>query len=212
MGEVKLDIDQIQAYTKQVRNNFVNLHFKNEKEFEQSELNKLIVKQIMNAVALGQSEINLSFISFDKHTVDIIERYFRHLGFEARFINVVNNNTVVFEGMEDLDDFKEDILRQTIGDEVFDMLTEEEKDEFFSKVDKTMNKIIDSIPKVENKLELRIGWDGTFYEMEKKHSELQSVREMLEDSGTISLLDDLENLQDSLKFLEDNDDEDEDDF
>ena len=92
------------------------------------------------------------------------------------------------------------------------MLSEEEKNEFFSKVDKTMNKIIDSIPKVENKLELRIGWDGTFYEMEKKHSELQSVREMLEDSDTISLLDDLENLQNFLKFLEDNEDEDEDDF
>ena len=86
MGEVKLDINQIRDFSRKVKEKISNSRYYSISGFKQSGLNKLIVKQIMNAVALGQDEVAINFLSLDEKTQEVIASYYQNLGFEAQFV------------------------------------------------------------------------------------------------------------------------------
>lgn len=221
MGEVKLDIEKVREFSKKMRENISRVHYSSIKDFEKSDLNKLIVKQIMNAVKLGQEEVSISFSSLDRTTQKTIIKYFQKLGFETQFINIENRNTVIFEGLEDLSslkEYQEKIIKQAVGEEIFDNMSEEEIENFSEDVGKIMKKMSSNIPQTEIKLELRICWDGTFYSVNKNFSDMERYTGALLDDfldeeknqnfrEIIEFLDNLEDLED---FEEDDDEEEED--
>lgn len=214
MGEVKLDINQIRDFSKKVKEKISNSRYYSISGFEQSGLNKLIVKQIMNAVALGQDEVAINFLSLDEKTQEVIASYYQNLGFEAQFVNIENRNDIIFEGLQDLNSFgsyKEDIIKQAVGEEVFENLTQEEIDDLSENVENVMGKLTSSIPKTETKLELRVAWNGMFYSLNKNFTKMESLVDMVD-----GLLGDV-NLDDIVDFLDtykqeydEDDDEDED--
>lgn len=215
MKEIKLNIDEIRKFSKQVKSNISNLHYSSIEDFEKSNLNKLIVKQLMNSVSLGQDEIIVSFLSLDPITQKIIARYYQKLGFEAQFINVENKNTIVFEGLENLnssEEYKREIIKQSIGEEAFEALTDEEYESLSKDVEKIMKKVTSSIPETEMKLELRISWDGTFYSAHHSFSNMEGFVSFLDGIVDDETLEKLERLTDFLNedFDDYSDDEDED--
>lgn len=215
MKEIKLNIDEIRKFSKQVKSNISNLHYSSIEDFEKSNLNKLIVKQLMNSVSLGQDEIIVSFLSLDPITQKIIARYYQKLGFEAQFINVENKNTIVFEGLENLnssEEYKREIIKQSIGEEAFEALTDEEYESLSEDVEKIMKKVISSIPETEMKLELRISWDGTFYSAHHSFSNMEGFVSFLDGIVDDETLEKLERLTDFLNedFDDYSDDEDDD--
>lgn len=215
MKEIKLNIDEIRKFSKQVKSNISNLHYSSIEDFEKSNLNKLIVKQLMNSVSLGQDEIIVSFLSLDPITQKIIARYYQKLGFEAQFINVENKNTIVFEGLENLnssEEYKREIIKQSIGEEAFEALTDEEYENLSEDVEKIMKKVTSSIPETEMKLELRISWDGTFYSAHHSFSNMEGFVSFLDGIVDDETLEKLERLTDFLNedFDDYSDDEDED--
>lgn len=215
MKEIKLNIDEIRKFSKQVKSNISNLHYSSIEDFEKSNLNKLIVKQLMNSVALGQDEVIVGFLSLDPITQKIIARYYQKLGFEAQFINVENKNTIVFEGLENLsssEEYKREIIKQSIGKEAFEALTDEEYENFAKDVEKIMKKVTSSIPETEMKLELRISWDGTFYSAHHSFSNMEGFVSFLDGIVDDETLEKLERLTDFLNedFDDYSDDEDED--
>ena len=215
MKEIKLNIDEIRKFSKQVKSNISNLHYSSIEDFEKSNLNKLIVKQLMNSVSLGQDEIIVSFLSLDPITQKIIARYYQKLGFEAQFINVENKNTIVFEGLENLnssEEYKREIIKQSIGKEAFEALTDEEYENLSKDVEKIMKKVTSSIPETEMKLELRISWDGTFYSAHHSFSNMEGFVSFLDGIVDDETLEKLERLTDFLNedFDDYSDDEDED--
>lgn len=215
MKEIKLNIDEIRKFSKQVKSNISNLHYSSIEDFEKSNLNKLIVKQLMNSVALGQDEVIVSFLSLDPITQKIIARYYQKLGFEAQFINVENKNTIVFEGLENLnssEEYKREIIKQSIGEEAFEALTDEEYESLSKDVEKIMKKVTSSIPETEMKLELRISWDGTFYSAHHSFSKMEGLISFLDGIVDDETLEKLERLTDFLNedFDDYSDDEDED--
>lgn len=213
MGEVKLDINQIRDFSKKVKEKISNSRYYSISEFEKSGLNKLIVKQIMNAVALGQDEVAINFLSLDEKTQEVIASYYQNLGFEAQFVNIENRNDIIFEGLQDLNSFgsyKEDIIKQAVGEEVFENLTQEEIDDLSENVENIMGKLTSSIPKTETKLELRIAWNGMFYSLNKNFTKMESLVDMVDGLlGNVNL-DDIVDFLDSYKQEYDEDDEDED--
>lgn len=215
MNEIKLNIDEIRKFSKQMKSNISNLHYSSIEDFEKSNLNKLIVKQLMNSVSLGQDEIIVSFLSLDPITQKIIARYYQKLGFEAQFINVENKNTIVFEGLENLnssEEYKREIIKQSIGEEAFEALTDEEYESLSKDVEKIMKKVTSSIPETEMKLELRISWDGTFYSAHHSFSKMEGFISFLDGIVDDETLEKLERLTDFLNedFDDYSDDEDED--
>lgn len=215
MNEIKLNIDEIRKFSKQVKSNISNLHYNSIEDFEKSNLNKLIVKQLMNSVALGQDEVIVGFLSLDPITQKIIARYYQKLGFEAQFINVENKNTIVFEGLENLnssEEYKREIIKQSIGKEAFEALTDEEYESLSEDVEKIMKKVTSSIPETEMKLELRISWDGTFYSAHHSFSNMEGFVSFLDGIVDDETLEKLERLTDFLNedFDDYSDDEDED--
>lgn len=215
MKEIKLNIDEIRKFSKQVKSNISNLHYSSIEDFEKSNLNKLIVKQLMNSVSLGQDEIIVSFLSLDPITQKIIARYYQKLGFEAQFINVENKNTIVFEGLENLnssEEYKREIIKQSVGEEAFEALTDEEYESLSKDVEKIMKKVTSSIPETEMKLELRISWDGTFYSAHHSFSKMEGFISFLDGIVDDETLEKLERLTDFLNedFDDYSDDEDED--
>lgn len=215
MKEIKLNIDEIRKFSKQVKSNISNLHYNSIEDFEKSNLNKLIVKQLMNSVALGQDEVIVGFLSLDPITQKIIARYYQKLGFEAQFINVENKNTIVFEGLENLnssEEYKREIIKQSIGEEAFEALTDEEYESLSKDVEKIMKKVTSSIPETEMKLELRISWDGTFYSAHHSFSNMEGFVSFLDGIVDDETLEKLERLTDFLNedFDDYSDDEDED--
>ncbi len=215
MKEIKLNIDEIRKFSKQVKSNISNLHYSSIEDFEKSNLNKLIVKQLMNSVALGQDEVIVGFLSLDPITQKIIARYYQKLGFEAQFINVENKNTIVFEGLENLnssEEYKREIIKQSIGEEAFEALTDEECENLSKDVEKIMKKVTSSIPETEMKLELRISWDGTFYSAHHSFSKMEGLVSFLDGIVDDETLEKLEKLTDFLNedFDDYSDDEDED--
>lgn len=215
MKEIKLNIDEIRKFSKQVKSNISNLHYNSIEDFEKSNLNKLIVKQLMNSVALGQDEVIVGFLSLDPITQKIIARYYQKLGFEAQFINVENKNTIVFEGLENLnssEEYKREIIKQSIGEEAFEALTDEEYESLSEDVEKIMKKVTSSIPETEMKLELRISWDGTFYSAHHSFSNMEGFVSFLDGIVDDETLEKLERLTDFLNedFDDYSDDEDED--
>lgn len=215
MKEIKLNIDEIRKFSKQVKSNISNLHYNSIEDFEKSNLNKLIVKQLMNSVALGQDEVIVGFLSLDPITQKIIARYYQKLGFEAQFINVENKNTIVFEGLENLnssEEYKREIIKQSIGKEAFEALTDEEYESLSEDVEKIMKKVTSSIPETEMKLELRISWDGTFYSAHHSFSNMEGFVSFLDGIVDDETLEKLERLTDFLNedFDDYSDDEDED--
>lgn len=215
MKEIKLNIDEIRKFSKQVKSNISNLHYSSIEDFEKSNLNKLIVKQLMNSVALGQDEVIVGFLSLDPITQKIIARYYQKLGFEAQFINVENKNTIVFEGLENLnssEEYKREIIKQSIGEEAFEALTDEEYESLSEDVEKIMKKVTSSIPETEMKLELRISWDGTFYSAHHSFSNMEGFVSFLDGIVDDETLEKLERLTDFLNedFDDYSDDEDED--
>lgn len=213
MGEVKLDINQIRDFSKKVKEKISNSRYYSISGFEQSGLNKLIVKQIMNAVALGQDEVAINFLSLDEKTQEVIASYYQNLGFEAQFVNIENRNDIIFEGLQDLNSFgsyKEDIIKQAVGEEVFENLTQEEIDDLSENVENIMGKLTSSIPKTETKLELRIAWNGMFYSLNKNFTKMESLVDMVDGLlGNVNL-DDIVDFLDTYKQEYDEDDEDED--
>lgn len=215
MKEIKLNIDEIRKFSKQVKSNISNLHYSSIEDFEKSNLNKLIVKQLMNSVALGQDEVIVGFLSLDPITQKIIARYYQKLGFEAQFINVENKNTIVFEGLENLnssEEYKREIIKQSVGEEAFEALTDEEYESLSEDVEKIMKKVTSSIPETEMKLELRISWDGTFYSAHHSFSKMEGFISFLDGIVDDETLEKLERLTDFLNedFDDYSDDEDED--
>ena len=215
MKEIKLNIDEIRKFSKQVKSNISNLHYNSIEDFEKSNLNKLIVKQLMNSVALGQDEVIVGFLSLDPITQKIIARYYQKLGFEAQFINVENKNTIVFEGLENLnssEEYKREIIKQSVGEEAFEALTDEEYESLSKDVEKIMKKVTSSIPETEMKLELRISWDGTFYSAHHSFSNMEGFVSFLDGIVDDETLEKLERLTDFLNedFDDYSDDEDED--
>lgn len=215
MKEIKLNIDEIRKFSKQVKSNISNLHYSSIEDFEKSNLNKLIVKQLMNSVALGQDEVIVGFLSLDPITQKIIARYYQKLGFEAQFINVENKNTIVFEGLENLnssEEYKREIIKQSVGKEAFEALTDEEYESLAKDVEKIMKKVTSSIPETEMKLELRISWDGTFYSAHHSFSNMEGFVSFLDGIVDDETLEKLERLTDFLNedFDDYSDDEDED--
>lgn len=215
MKEIKLNIDEIRKFSKQVKSNISNLHYNSIEDFEKSNLNKLIVKQLMNSVALGQDEVIVGFLSLDPITQKIIARYYQKLGFEAQFINVENKNTIVFEGLENLnssEEYKREIIKQSVGKEAFEALTDEEYESLSEDVEKIMKKVTSSIPETEMKLELRISWDGTFYSAHHSFSNMEGFVSFLDGIVDDETLEKLERLTDFLNedFDDYSDDEDED--
>lgn len=215
MKEIKLNIDEIRKFSKQVKSNISNLHYNSIEDFEKSNLNKLIVKQLMNSVALGQDEVIVGFLSLDPITQKIIARYYQKLGFEAQFINVENKNTIVFEGLENLnssEEYKREIIKQSVGEEAFEALTDEEYESLSKDVEKIMKKVTSSIPETEMKLELRISWDGTFYSAHHSFSKMEGFISFLDGIVDDETLEKLERLTDFLNedFDDYSDDEDED--
>lgn len=215
MKEIKLNIDEIRKLSKQVKSNISNLHYSSIEDFEKSNLNKLIVKQLMNSVALGQDEVIVGFLSLDPITQKIIARYYQKLGFEAQFINVENKNTIVFEGLENLnssEEYKREIIKQSVGEEAFEALTDEEYESLSKDVEKIMKKVTSSIPETEMKLELRISWDGTFYSAHHSFSKMEGFISFLDGIVDDETLEKLERLTDFLNedFDDYSDDEDED--
>lgn len=215
MKEIKLNIDEIRKFSKQVKSNISNLHYNSIEDFEKSNLNKLIVKQLMNSVALGQDEVIVGFLSLDPITQKIIARYYQKLGFEAQFINVENKNTIVFEGLENLnssEEYKREIIKQSIGKEAFEALTDEEYESLSEDIEKIMKKVTSSIPETEMKLELRISWDGTFYSAHHSFSNMEGFVSFLDGIVDDETLEKLERLTDFLNedFDDYSDDEDED--
>lgn len=215
MKEIKLNIDEIRKFSKQVKSNISNLHYSSIEDFEKSNLNKLIVKQLMNSVALGQDEVIVGFLSLDPITQKIIARYYQKLGFEAQFINVENKNTIVFEGLENLnssEEYKREIIKQSVGEEAFEALTDEEYESLAKDVEKIMKKVTSSIPETEMKLELRISWDGTFYSAHHSFSNMEGFVSFLDGIVDDETLKKLERLTDFLNedFDDYSDDEDED--
>lgn len=215
MKEIKLNIDEIRKLSKQVKSNISNLHYSSIEDFEKSNLNKLIVKQLMNSVALGQDEVIVGFLSLDPITQKIIARYYQKLGFEAQFINVENKNTIVFEGLENLnssEEYKREIIKQSVGEEAFEALTDEEYESLSKDVEKIMKKVTSSIPETEMKLELRISWDGTFYSAHHSFSNMEGFVSFLDGIVDDETLEKLERLTDFLNedFDDYSDDEDED--
>ena len=215
MKEIKLNIDEIRKFSKQVKSNISNLHYSSIEDFEKSNLNKLIVKQLMNSVALGQDEVIVGFLSLDPITQKIIARYYQKLGFEAQFINVENKNTIVFEGLENLnssEEYKREIIKQSVGEEAFEALTDEEYESLSKDVEKIMKKVTSSIPETEMKLELRISWDGTFYSAHHSFSNMEGFVSFLDGIVDDETLEKLERLTDFLNedFDDYSDDEDED--
>lgn len=215
MKEIKLNIDGIRKLSKQVKSNISNLHYSSIEDFEKSNLNKLIVKQLMNSVALGQDEVIVGFLSLDPITQKIIARYYQKLGFEAQFINVENKNTIVFEGLENLnssEEYKREIIKQSIGKEAFEALTDEEYESLSEDVEKIMKKVTSSIPETEMKLELRISWDGTFYSAHHSFSNMEGFVSFLDGIVDDETLEKLERLTDFLNedFDDYSDDEDDD--
>lgn len=215
MKEIKLNIDEIRKFSKQVKSNISNLHYSSIEDFEKSNLNKLIVKQLMNSVALGQDEVIVGFLSLDPITQKIIARYYQKLGFEAQFINVENKNTIVFEGLENLnssEEYKREIIKQSVGEEAFEALTDEEYESLSKDVEKIMKKVTSSIPETEMKLELRISWDGTFYSAHHSFSKMEGFISFLDGIVDDETLEKLERLTDFLNedFDDYSDDEDED--
>ncbi len=215
MKGIKLNIDEIRKFSKQVKSNISNLHYTSIEDFEKSNLNKLIVKQLMNSVALGQDEVIVGFLSLDPITQKIIARYYQKLGFEAQFINVENKNTIVFEGLENLnssEEYKREIIKQSIGKEAFEALTDEEYESLSEDVEKIMKKVTSSIPETEMKLELRISWDGTFYSAHHSFSNMEGFVSFLDGIVDDETLEKLERLTDFLNedFDDYSDDEDED--
>lgn len=215
MKEIKLNIDEIRKFSKQVKSNISNLHYSSIEDFEKSNLNKLIVKQLMNSVALGQDEVIVGFLSLDPITQKIIARYYQKLGFEAQFINVENKNTIVFEGLENLnssEEYKREIIKQSVGEEAFEALTDEEYESLSEDVEKIMKKVTSSIPETEMKLELRISWDGTFYSAHHTFSKMEGLVSFLDGIVDDETLEKLERLTDFLNedFDDYSDDEDED--
>lgn len=213
MGKVKLDINQIRDFSKKVKEKISNSRYYSISGFEQSGLNKLIVKQIMNAVALGQDEVAINFLSLDEKTQEVIASYYQNLGFEAQFVNIENRNDIIFEGLQDLNSFgsyKEDIIKQAVGEEVFENLTQEEIDDLSENVENIMGKLTSSIPKTETKLELRIAWNGMFYSLNKNFTKIESLVDMVDGLlGNVNL-DDIVDFLDTYKQEYDEDDEDED--
>lgn len=214
MGEVKLDINQIRDFSKKVKEKISNSRYYSISGFEKSGLNKLIVKQIMNAVALGQDEVAINFLSLDEKTQEVIASYYQNLGFEAQFVNIENRNDIIFEGLQDLNSFgsyKEDIIKQAVGEEVFENLTQEEIDDLSENVENVMGKLTSSIPKTETKLELRIAWNGMFYSLNKNFTKMESLVDMVDGLlGNVNL-DDIVDFLDSYKQeYDEDDDEDED--
>ena len=217
MKEIKLNIDEIRKFSKQVKSNISNLHYSSIEDFEKSNLNKLIVKQLMNSVALGQDEVIVGFLSLDPITQKIIARYYQKLGFEAQFINVENKNTIVFEGLENLnssEEYKREIIKQSIGKEAFEALTDEEYESLSEDVEKIMKKVTSSIPETEMKLELRISWDGTFYSAHHSFSNMEGFVSFLDGIVDDETLEKLERLTDFLNedFDDYSDDEEEEDL
>lgn len=215
MKEIKLNIDEIRKFSKQVKSNISNLHYSSIEDFEKSNLNKLIVKQLMNSVALGQDEVIVGFLSLDPITQKTIARYYQKLGFEAQFINVENKNTIVFEGLENLnssEEYKREIIEQSIGKEALEALTDEEYENLSKDVEKIMKKVISSIPETEMKLELRISWDGTFYSAHHSFSKMEGFVSFLDGIVDDETLEKLERLTEFLNedFDDYSDDEDED--
>ena len=215
MKGIKLNIDEIRKFSKQVKSNISNLHYSSIEDFEKSNLNKLIVKQLMNSVALGQDEVIVGFLSLDPITQKIIARYYQKLGFEAQFINVENKNTIVFEGLENLnssEEYKREIIKQSVGEEAFEALTDEEYESLSKDVEKIMKKVTSSIPETEMKLELRISWDGTFYSAHHSFSNMEGFVSFLDGIVDDETLEKLERLTDFLNedFDDYSDDEDED--
>lgn len=215
MKEIKLNIDEIRKLSKQVKSNISNLHYSSIEDFEKSNLNKLIVKQLMNSVALGQDEVIVGFLSLDPITQKIIARYYQKLGFEAQFINVENKNTIVFEGLENLnssEEYKREIIKQSVGEEAFEALTDEEYESLSKDVEKIMKKVTSSIPETEMKLELRISWDGTFYSAHHSFSNMEGFVSFLDGIVDDETLEKLERLTDFLNedFDDYSDDEDDD--
>ena len=198
-----------------MKSNISNLHYNSIEDFEKSNLNKLIVKQLMNSVALGQDEVIVGFLSLDPITQKIIARYYQKLGFEAQFINVENKNTIVFEGLENLnssEEYKREIIKQSVGEEAFEALTDEEYESLSKDVEKIMKKVTSSIPETEMKLELRISWDGTFYSAHHNFSKMEGFISFLDGIVDDETLEKLERLTDFLNedFDDYSDDEDED--
>lgn len=220
MKEIKLNIDEIRKLSKQVKSNISNLHYTSIEDFEKSNLNKLIVKQLMNSVALGQDEVIVGFLSLDPITQKIIARYYQKLGFEAQFINVENKNTIVFEGLENLnssEEYKREIIKQSVGEEAFEALTDEEYESLSEDVEKIMKKVTSSIPETEMKLELRISWDGTFYSAHHSFSNMEGLVSFLDGIVDDETLEKLERLTDFLNedfddYSDDEDDDEEEDF
>ena len=167
----------------------------------------------MNAVALGQDEVAINFLSLDEKTQEVIASYYQNLGFEAQFVNIENRNDIIFEGLQDLNSFgsyKEDIIKQAVGEEVFENLTQEEIDDLSENVENIMGKLTSSIPKTETKLELRIAWNGMFYSLNKNFTKMESLVDMVDGLlGNVNL-DDIVDFLDSYKQEYDEDDEDED--
>lgn len=215
MGEVKLDINQIRDFSKKVKEKISNSHYYSISEFEKSGLNKLIVKQIMNAVALGQDEVAINFLSLDEKTQEVMAGYYQNLGFEAQFVNIENRNNIVFEGLQDLDSFgsyKEDIIKQAVGEEIFENLTQEEIDDLSENVENIMGKITSSIPETEVKLELRIAWNGMFYSLNRNFTKMESLVDMVDGLlGHVNLNDVVDFLDTYKQQYDEDSDEDEDD-
>ena len=215
MGEVKLDINQIRDFSKKVKEKISNSRYYSILGFEKSGLNKLIVKQIMNAVALGQDEVAINFLSLDEKTQEVIASYYQNLGFEAQFVNIENRNDIIFEGLQDLNSFgsyKEDIIKQAVGEEVFENLTQEEIDDLSENVENIMGKLTSSIPKTETKLELRIAWNGMFYSLNKNFTKMESLVDMVDGLlGNVNLDDIVDFLDTYKEQYHEDDDEDEND-
>lgn len=215
MGEVKLDINQIRDFSKKIKEKISNSHYYSISGFEKSGLNKLIVKQIMNAVALGQDEVAINFLSLDEKTQEVIASYYQNLGFEAQFVNIENRNDIIFEGLQDLNSFgsyKEDIIKQAVGEEVFENLTQEEIDDLSENVENIMGKLTSSIPKTETKLELRIAWNGMFYSLNKNFTKMESLVDMVDGLlGNVNLDDIVDFLDTYKQEYDEDDDEDEND-
>lgn len=213
MGKIKLDIKEIQKFTQKVRGTYSQVSFSSINEFEQSSLNKLIVKQIMGAVALGQSEIALRFPKMRNKTQYIIQRYFESLGFQVAFINVVNENKVVIDGIlnsEGDSKIQNEILKEIVGEENLDSLTDMDKEQFFNDVGKLFKVITSDVPEKEETIELRICWDGTFYKLNQKFNGMSKIINNEDDEDIDKLQEEIEGLLNLFGNFDLDDDEDND--
>lgn len=213
MGKIKLDIKEIQKFTQKVRGTYSQVSFSSINEFEQSSLNKLIVKQIMGAVALGQSEIALRFPKMRNKTQYIIQRYFESLGFQVAFINVVNENKVVIDGIlnsEGDSKIQNEILKEIVGEENLDSLTDMDKEQFFNDVGKLFKIITSDIPEKEETIELRICWDGAFYKLNQKFNGMSRIINNEDDEDIDKLQEEIEGLLNLFGNFDLDDDEDND--